>query len=69
MLLLPPQSRFFGNRPEQPKELRAIQPSALLTRKEIIRAVIRTLPQPLTKGFEFVKQRLSAMFGDSLYSA
>jgi len=58
-----------SNRPEQPEKLRAIKPSALLTRKDIIRAVIRTLPQPFTKGFDFVQQRLSTMLGHSLCGA
>jgi hypothetical protein len=43
-----------SNRPEQPKKLRAIKSSALLTGKEIVRAVIPSLSQPLTKCFEFV---------------
>src|SRR5439155_8997333 len=54
MLLLCWDPGFTGNRLEQPEKLRAIKPSALLTGKEIVGAVIPTLPQPLAKGFEFI---------------
>ncbi len=55
------QSGRGGNRLEQPKELTAVQSAAFLRDEQEILAVIRTLPQPLAQGFQFIKQWLSAV--------
>jgi hypothetical protein len=51
MLLFCCHPCFNGNRPKQSKELRAIKPPTLLTRKEEVRTIIPALSQPLSEGF------------------
>ena len=55
-----------GNHLEQPEELGAIKPAALLTSEEVVGTVLSTLSQPFPERPVLVQERFSPVFCNGL---